>query len=87
MITAEQKRKYFKLKRRNVVYTALEGIDGAEWFWSIPELEEFDWMWNKDKPLKEIARELQRSEVAILLLSLDRIAKKKIKPREGWRIW
>jgi len=86
MAAGHMERNYLTLKR-NYIYTALEDVEDAEWYWSPSEIKEFDWLWRKNKPLVEIAGELQRSEVAVFLLSFDRVAKGKIKARKGWKIW
>jgi hypothetical protein len=72
--------------RRNYIYTALEEVDGADFFWSRDEVKEFEFWWKKDKPITEIAEEMERTETAVLLLALDRLSKERIKPR-NWRIW
>lgn len=77
---------YYLRNRRNIIYTSLEEIEDTDWFWCPSEIEKFDNLWNEGKPIKEMARELNRSEIAVFLQSLDRIYRGKIKPRD-WRIW
>ena len=77
---------YYLRHKRNIIYTSLEEIEDTDWFWCPSEIEKFDRLWNEGKPIKEMAQELRRSEVAVFLLSLDRIFKGAVKPRE-WRIW
>lgn len=76
---------YLRLKR-NVIYTSLEDIEDTEWFWAPSEIKKFDQLWNEDMPIKEMAIELGRSEVAVFLQSLDRLYKGKIEARK-WNIW
>ncbi|MFE8704112.1 hypothetical protein ACFYKX_26445 [Cytobacillus sp. FJAT-54145] len=76
---------YLRLKR-NTIYTSLEDIEDTEWYWSPSEVKEFDELWNKDMPIKEMALELGRSEIAVFLQSLDRLYKGKIQPR-NWHFW
>jgi hypothetical protein len=77
---------YYLRFKRNVIHTALEDIEDTDWFWCPSEIQKFDELWEQDKSIKEMAQELRRTEIAILLLSLDRIFKGEVKPRE-WRIW
>jgi hypothetical protein len=77
---------YLRNQRRHI-YTALEEVDDADFFWGRTEINEFDFWWKKDKPLTEIADEMERTETAVLLLALDRVMKGKIQPRDGWKIW
>jgi hypothetical protein len=77
---------YLRNQRRNI-YTALEEVEDIDFFWSRTEIHEFDFWWKQDKPLTEIAEEMERTETAVLLLALDRVMKGKIKPRNGWKIW
>lgn len=76
---------YLRLKR-NTIYTSLEDMEDTEWYWSPSEVREFDWLWKKDMPIKEMATELGRSEIAVFLQALDRLYKGRIKPRD-WKIW
>lgn len=76
---------YFKNKRNNI-YIALEDVEDVDFYWSRKETEKFDKAWEKDTPIKEIATEMRRSEIAVFLLSLDRILKGKVKPRD-WKMW
>ena len=73
--------------RRNLIYIAMENVEDAEFIWGRYGLEEFEELWNKDIPLTEIAETLERTEMACLLLSLDRIMQGKLKPRRNWKIW
>lgn len=77
---------YYLQLRRNTIYTALEDLPDTEWFWAPSEIKEFDWLWEKDMPIKDIAREMGRSEIAVFLLGLDRMHKEQVKLRE-WKIW
>lgn len=81
-----QMKTHHQKRKRNVIYTSLENIKNVEWFWSQSEIKKFDRLWNEDTPIEEIALELERSEFAVFLLSLDRIYQEKIKPR-NWKIW
>jgi hypothetical protein len=78
--------RYYLRHKRPVIYTALENIEDTEWFWSRKEIRKFDRLWNQDMPIRDIAKELRRTEMAVFLLSLDRLFKEKIKPR-NWKIW
>jgi uncharacterized protein (DUF1015 family) len=72
---------------RNLIYIAMENVEDAEFIWGRRGLNEFEELWNKDIPLTEIAETLERTEMACLLLALDRVMQGKLKPRKGWRIW
>ena len=80
------KRTHLKLNRRNI-YTALANVEEIDWHWSVKDVLAFDMFWGSDISLGDIARYFKRSEYDVLLLALDRLAREKIKPREGWRIW
>lgn len=73
--------------KRNSIYIALEEVEDTDFFWSSKEVKKFDGLWEEEMPITEIAKELRRSEIAVFLLSLDRIHREKIKPRMGWNIW
>jgi hypothetical protein len=73
--------------RRRYIYIALEEVEDAEFLWGRWSLKEFDRLWNEDIPLTEIAETLERTEMACLLLSLDRVMQGKLEPRRGWKIW
>jgi len=77
---------YFKNSRRNI-YIALEEVEDADFYWSPKEIEKFDGLWVEETPIKEMAEALKRSEIAVFLLSLDRIFRGKIKPRRDWNFW
>lgn len=65
---------------------SLEDMDELEWKWSREQTEEFIQMWNLQMPLKEIAVELERSELDCLFKAIDLIYRESVKPRE-WKIW
>lgn len=77
---------YYLKEKRNNIHISLEDLDDTEWFWSLSEVVKFDRLWKQGTPLKEMAKELRRSEVAVFLQALDRIEKGKVKPR-NWNIW
>lgn len=77
---------YYLRHRRSVIHTSLEDIEDTEWFWSPSEIRKFDELWDADMPIRDMAKELRRSEISIFLLSLDRLYKGQIKPR-NWKIW
>lgn len=77
---------YFKNKRNNI-YIAMEEVEDADFYWSPNEIKQFDALWEEDTPIVEIATEMKRSEIAVFLLSLDRIFRKKIKSRKNWNFW
>jgi hypothetical protein len=77
---------YFKHKR-NHLYIALEEVEDTDFFWSQQEIWNFDGLWEEDTPILEIAKEMRRSEIAVFLLSIDRIFQGEIKPRKGWNFW
>ncbi len=66
---------------------ALENISDTDWFWTPEEHEKFDKLWNIKMPMNLMAKELNRSEMAVFLNALDRMASGFIKPRKGWKIW
>lgn len=77
---------YYLRLRRSYIYTTFEEVEDADWYWSPKEIQMFDELWFDDVPIKAMAKELRRSEVAVFFLSLDRIQRGKIKPR-NWSIW
>jgi hypothetical protein len=79
--------KYYFQNKRNNIYIALEEVEDADFYWSRKEIEKFDKKWNEDTPITEIAMEMKRTEIAVFLLSLDRIFRGQIKPRKNWKIW
>ena len=78
---------YYLRFNRGHIYVALEEVDEADFFWGRTEFREFQRLWKKKVPLAEIAETLERTEFAVLILSLDLLMRKKIKPRKGWKIW
>jgi hypothetical protein len=76
---------YFKNKRNNI-YIALEEVEDMDFYWSPNEIKKFDTWWEKDTPLAEIATKMKRSELAVFFLSLDRVFRGKVKPR-NWKFW
>lgn len=93
MSVSTENRKIAKLEqnhlthKRKYIYTALENVEEVEWYWSVKEILAFQELWKADISVRDIAACMKRTEMSVLLLSLDRIAKGKIKPREGWQIW
>jgi hypothetical protein len=77
---------YLKQKR-NTIYIALEEVEDMDFYWSPKEIEKFDGLWKEDTPIKEMAESMRRSELAVFLLSLDRIFRGLIKPRKSWNFW
>ncbi len=73
--------------KRKYIYTALENVEDADWYWSVKEILTFQELWNAEISVKDIAAYLKRTEMSVLLLSLDRMAKGKIEPRQGWSLW
>jgi hypothetical protein len=78
---------YYLRNKRSEIYIALEEVEDVDFYWSPNEIIRFDEGWEKDTPIVEMAKELRRSEIAVLFLSLDRVFRGKIKPRDGWKIW
>jgi phenylpyruvate tautomerase PptA (4-oxalocrotonate tautomerase family) len=78
---------YYLRNQRNMIYIALEEVEDTDFFWSKKEIRKFDILWKQKISLKEIAKEMHRSEISVLLLSFDRILRELIEPREGWKIW
>jgi hypothetical protein len=68
------------------IYIALEDVEEVDFFWSEFEVKRFDRLWKNDMPIEDIAKELHRSEIAVFLLSLDRVFQGKVKGR-NWKIW
>jgi adenylate cyclase class IV len=85
-ITIGKMEQYYLRNKRPLIYVALEEVEDAEFFWSPVEIKLFTRMWKMGMKLEDIAKELHRSEIAVFLLSLDRIFQGKIKPRD-WKIW
>lgn len=77
---------YYLEHKRGNLHISLEDLDDTEWFWSLSEVERFDKLWKQRITLKDIAKELKRSETAVFLQALDRIDKGKVRPRH-WNIW
>lgn len=76
---------YMSEKRLNI-YTSLEDIEEIQWHWSMEEINVFESLWNQGKGLVDIADYFKHTELSILLLSLDRLAKGKITKRSNWKI-
>lgn len=66
---------------------ALESLSDTDWFWTPEEHEKFDNLWKIKMPMNLMAKELNRSEMAVFLNALDRMANGFIEPRKGWKIW
>lgn len=66
---------------------ALESVSDTDWFWTPEEHEKFDALWSEEIPMEQMAEEMNRSEMAVFLNALDRMANGFIKPRQGWKIW
>jgi hypothetical protein len=79
--------KYYFQNKRNNIYIALEEVEDADFYWSRKEIETFDKKWVEDTPITEIATAMKRTEIAVFLLSLDRIFRGQVKPRKNWKIW
>ena len=73
--------------KRKYIYTAMENVEDIDWYWDVKEILAFQELWNAEISVKDIAAYLKRTEMSVLLLSLDRMAKGKIKPRQGWSLW
>jgi hypothetical protein len=78
---------YYLRNKRSSIYIALEEVEDADFYWSPLEINRFDELWKKDTSIVEIAKEMKRSEIAVFLLSLDRVFRNKVKPRTGWKFW
>ncbi|MGQ3545777.1 helix-turn-helix domain containing protein [Bacillus cereus] len=74
---ALQQRKYMKKSRRNL-YIALEDLDLLFDESEVVRLKE---MWNEDKSILEIAKELGRHQLEIAALIMDQADKNIIKSR------
>jgi hypothetical protein len=85
-IEAQIERSHMKHKRK-YIYTSLENVPDTDWYWSVNEILTFQELWEADISLRDMAAYLKRTEMSVLLLSLDRMAKGKIAPRDGWSIW
>ena len=77
----------YLINNRRYVYTALEDAEDVDWHWSLEEVSVFQELWKSEISMKDIAAYMKRSELSILIIALDRLAKGKIKPRKGWQIW
>jgi hypothetical protein len=86
-ITTTKMENYYLRNKRNMIYIALEDVEDTDFFWSSREIRKFDNLWKEKMSLKEIAKDMHRSEISVLLLSFDRILRGLIEPREGWKIW
>ncbi|MGO4890676.1 helix-turn-helix domain containing protein [Anaerobacillus sp. MEB173] len=71
--------KYYMVKKRTTIYTALEELD---FHWDEREVAEFIRLWKRGLSLQKIANKFSRDidEAAVLVLDLAR--KKRITPRE-----
>jgi hypothetical protein len=85
MAAAAMERYYLRLKRNNI-HISLEDIEDTEWMWSDREVNRFKKLWRQDATLKDMAKLLKRSEIAVFFQALDQLYKGKIKPR-NWNIW
>jgi phenylpyruvate tautomerase PptA (4-oxalocrotonate tautomerase family) len=86
-ITITKMENYYLRKQRNMIYIALEDVEDTDFFWSRKEIRKFDLLWEENMPIAEIAKEMHRTEISVLLLSFDRLLKGNIEPRERWHIW
>jgi phenylpyruvate tautomerase PptA (4-oxalocrotonate tautomerase family) len=86
-ITISKMEAQYLKNKRNMIYVALEEVVDSDFFWSRKEIWKFDRYWKANVSITEIAKEMHRSEMAVFLLSFDRIARGYIKPRKGWKIW
>ncbi|WP_215573331.1 helix-turn-helix domain-containing protein [Bacillus mycoides] len=76
-IIAAQQRKYMKKSRRNM-YVALEDLD---LLFDESEVIRFQEMWEEDKNIIEIAKDLGRHQLEIAALIMDQADKNNIKSR------
>ncbi|MDQ0414197.1 hypothetical protein [Mesobacillus stamsii] len=76
---------YMSEERLNI-YTSLEDIEEIRWHWSMEEINVFESLWKQGKGLVDIAAYFNHTELSILLLSLDRLAKGEITRRSEWKI-
>lgn len=76
---------YMSEERLNI-YTLLEDIEEIRWHWSMEEIKLFEKLWNHNHRLVDIAAYMKRTEISILMLSLDRLLKGKIPRRDEWKI-
>lgn len=74
------------VKTRYGIRIAMERIP-IDWIWSNKEVREFKKMWKENKPLKEIAFELDKDEFDCLPMVLELLYLEEIDPRENWHIW
>lgn len=77
---------YYMRNTRKNIYVALEDLGDDEWLWDEVEIKFFKKLWREGLRLCDIASKLKRTETAVLLLSLDQLAKGFIRPREEWQI-
>jgi hypothetical protein len=77
---------YYLKHKRNKIHVAMEDIEDTEWFWSEKEVRKFRRLWKMNMRIDHIAKEMKRSEVAIMFLALDQIHQKNIRARD-WNIW
>ncbi|UTI41093.1 hypothetical protein [Niallia sp. RD1] len=74
------------IKTRNGIRIAMERMP-VDWIWSNKEVKEFKKLWKEDKPLREIAFELDKDEFDCLPMVFELLYLEEIKPRENWNIW
>jgi hypothetical protein len=82
---AQLEKRHLKDERNNL-YIAFEELEDVDFYWSEKEVKMFDKLWKRKEPISDIANALNRDEISVFLLSLDRIFQRKIKARD-WRIW
>lgn len=74
-------------KYRDSIHLALEDIPDIEFLWLGHEIKRFEVLWRQGMPLSDIAKELNKSEISVLLQAFDRLLRGVIEPRKGWQIW
>jgi hypothetical protein len=77
-------KKLLKSKKR-AVYIPLEHED-INWYWDHNEVCRFDELWKTGVSLLDMAEQLNRAPVEIMLMIMDRDLEGHIKPRKGG-IW
>lgn len=71
----------------NDVYIALENIPDVDFIWTDKEIQEFERFWKKNVRLKRIAKRMNKSELSVFFLAVDRILQGHISDRDGWQLW
>lgn len=74
--------KKYNRNQNAAIYIPLEDA-AIDWYWNPKEVSHFDYLWNTGVSLEDMAEELKRPVLEVVLMIFDRDYRGKIKPRKG----